>query len=112
MVGQGRVDLTVWPVSLDVGFEKASRGLFLLIDAQSLFTFERATPTGLGSSGTFSRTVVAAGISVGGGLAFSERVRLTAMAPYVLPGRRDGLVLEPPAWQAALSLSLEWMASS
>lgn len=117
-IGQGHARLDAWPASLAVGWEAGAPTLFGALDAEGLFTYERAETTGLASTDTATRFVASFGAAASGGVALSprSRLRLRLGAHRAALGRSfrvQGVaspVLEPPVWQAAATLSLEFLA--
>jgi len=117
-IGQGHARLDAWPATLAWGWEGANQSLFGAIDAEGLFTYERAETTGLASTDTATRLVASFGAAASGGLALSprSRLRLRLGAHRAALGRSFRVqgaaspVLEPPVWQAAATLSLEFLA--
>jgi hypothetical protein len=118
-IGQGHAHLDAWPATLALGWEGANQSLFGGIDAEGLFTYERAETTGLPSTDSATRVVASFGAAASGGLALSprSRLRLRLGAHRAALGRSfrvQGVaspVLEPPVWQAAATLSLEFCAT-
>jgi hypothetical protein len=85
---------------------------------ETLLTFEKGQSEAIASPASAWRTVLAAGLTVGGSVALGTtfRVSADAAAYRTVLGRSfeidtiPGPLLEPPPWQAVFALRLEWIA--
>jgi hypothetical protein len=84
---------------------------------EGLVTFEQGESRGIANPASEPRTVLAAGVALGGSVALGARFRISAdLAGYrAALGRSFEIggiaanVLEPPAWQAVFGLRLGWI---